>query len=158
MTILGKKLSEYVRFQKWVLMAILAVGLVRLALSLACAPVDTVRLFSMTAVTLAGVLYCGIAVATRGFGSYRHLLPLLALQAVVANGIAIVGIALAGLTGRDNIFTAPEYTNLPNYWPHALGHAAAIIIVPLVLWPVAALVLWIARRSAGSPKGVASRT
>jgi hypothetical protein len=46
MKIFGKTLGEYVRFQKTFLILILAVGLARLALSLAGAPNSTVRWLS----------------------------------------------------------------------------------------------------------------
>lgn len=145
----GKRLVEYLRFEKWILAAILAVGLVRLVLSLAGAPVGVVKMFSMTAVALVGIVYCGVATVTRGFGSYRHLLPLLFFQAVLVHGVTIAGIALAGLTGVTNIFAAPEYSRLPNYLPHALGHVAGMVVWPLVTWPVAALVMLVTKAIRG---------
>jgi len=138
----GKSMVEYVRFERGILAAILVVGLVRLVLSLSGAPVGVVKPASMTVAAVVGVAYCGVWTAVRGFGSYRHLLPLLFFQAVLVHAITIVGIALAGVTGRANVFTAPEYSNLPNYLPHALGHMAGMVVFPLLLWPVAALLMW----------------
>lgn len=146
----GKPIAEYLRFERGMVAAIVIVGLVRLALSLAGAPVEVVKLISMTVVLLVGVVYAGVATVTRGFGTYRHLLPLLFFQAVAINGMAALAIALAGLTGQPNVFTALEYTNLPNYWPHALGHVAGVLIFPIALWPAAALVIWITRAIRGS--------
>jgi hypothetical protein len=139
----GKTIAEYFRFEKWVLAAILAVGFLRLALSLAGVPVGVVRVFSVTAVSAVGLVYCGVAAVTSGFGTYRHLLPLLLFQSILVHGLAVLAIAMAALTGRENVFTAPEYTNLPNFLPHALGHLAAMLIVPLVSWPVASVVMWV---------------
>jgi hypothetical protein len=48
----------------------------------------------MTVVGLAAIFYYGIRVHTTGFGSYRHLLPLLVIRSAVANGIAILGILM----------------------------------------------------------------
>ena len=108
MQVFGKRLSEYVRFQKPILIAILIVGLLRLVLSLAGQPVGTVRWLSMTVVALMGVFYYGIQVPRTGFGSYRHLLPLAVIQSTLSNGIVIVGLLIALATGQQNIFTAPR--------------------------------------------------
>ena len=108
MTVFGKKLSEYIAFQKVVLMVVAVVGILRLA-SLAGVSDGATRWLSMTVVAFAATIYYGIAVHTKGFGTYRHLLPLLTIQGVVANLIAIVGILISAATGRPNIFTANEY-------------------------------------------------
>jgi multisubunit Na+/H+ antiporter MnhG subunit len=89
MTVFGKKPSEYVAFQKVFLVLIVAVGILRLVLSLAGVSDATTRWLSMTVVALVGMVYYAITVHTKGFGSYRQLLPLLVIQSVVANLIAI---------------------------------------------------------------------
>lgn len=146
----GKSMADYLRFERGILAAILVVGLVRLVLSLGGVPVGVVKMFSVTVLLLVGGLYAGIAVAVRGFGGYRHLLPLLFFQSVVATAIIVAAIGLAAVTGKTNVYTAPEYTNLPNYLPHALGHLAGIVVVPLLMWPVAAAVMWATRAIRGS--------
>jgi len=40
---------------------------------------------SMNLVLLVGILYYAIAVQTRGFGTYKHLFPLLLFQATIAH-------------------------------------------------------------------------
>ena len=107
----GKRLSEYLRFQKVWLALIAAVGLARLGLSLAGLPDRTVTWLSMTAVGWVAVLYYGVAVHTKGFGSYRHLLPLMFFQVLVVQSIAVAGILLA-IAGFPNIYAAPEYLSL----------------------------------------------
>ena len=57
------------------------------AFTLIC-PVEGSTWLSITVVGWAGVLYYGVAVHTRGFGSYRQLLPLLIFQNVLAQSIA----------------------------------------------------------------------
>lgn len=150
MTAFGKSLSEYARFERAVLWLILAVGLARLVLSLAGLPRGTVALFSMTVVVLAGVLYCGIRVPVAGFGSYKHLLPLLYLQSLLANGIAILGIVLSRL-GLHNIYAAAEYGGTQRARYHILGHVVVALVAPLVLWLVAALVMWLTRKIGARP-------
>jgi hypothetical protein len=109
MNIFGKRLSEYVRFSRLFLVLIGAAGITRLALTLSGAPNSTAKWFSMTALMWIAVLYYPIRVHTTGFGTYKHLLPVLALPNLVAQAIAITGITIAIVTGNPNIFSAPEY-------------------------------------------------
>jgi len=152
----GKRLSEYLRFQRAWLVLIAAVGLARLGLSLAGLPDKTVSLLSMTVVGWVAILYYGVAVHTRGFGSYKHLVPLIFLQMVVVQAIAVFGILLA-IAGLPNIYAAPEYSGPPfarsaNQWSHALAHLTIGIVVPVLLgWGVASLVLLVTKRVARRP-------
>jgi hypothetical protein len=150
MMVFGKRLSEYVRFQRVILGLIVVVGLARLLLSLAGVSTDVVRFFSMTVLAIAGVFYYGIRVPTTGFGSYRHLLPLLVIQSVVANLIVISGILISRFTYRPNVFTAPEFGGVMRTRWHILGHVAfGMIVAPLVLWAVASRVMWVTKRVSG---------
>ena len=63
----------------------------------------------MNVVSWLAVVYYGVAVHTKGFGSYRHLIPLGFLQIAAQQGVAVLGILLA-IAGRDNVFAAPEYS------------------------------------------------
>lgn len=148
----GKPLSDYVRFQKVVLAALVAVGLLRLGLSLAGLPDASVRWLAMNAVLWAGVLYYGIAVHTRGFGSYRQLLPLIVVQTVVFQVIAVLGILLA-IAGFPNIFAAPEYSFAgQSQWVHAAAHLTlGVAVATLLQWGVASLVLLITKKAARRP-------
>jgi hypothetical protein len=103
----GKRLSQYLGFQKVILGLLAAVGLARLGLSLAGLPDATVAWLSMNVVAWAGALYYGVAVHTKGFGSYRQILPLAFFQTVLQQGIAVLGILLA-IGGHSNIYAAPE--------------------------------------------------
>lgn len=159
MTIFGKKLSEYVAFQKLVLAIIVVVGLLRLGLSLAGVADATTKWLSMTAVVLVATIWYGIAVHTRGFGSYRQLLPLLVIQGIVANAIVIVGIAISAATGRQNIFTANEYGGNLNPALHIGGHVLfGAIVGPLIGWAIASIVLFVTKKVTGAPKPVTPAT
>jgi hypothetical protein len=83
MTIFGKRVSEYITFQKGILWLIVIVALGRFALSVAGVPNSTVKWLSVTAVALLGLVYYAIRVHTTGFGSYEQLLPLLAIQSLL---------------------------------------------------------------------------
>jgi len=152
----GKRLSQYLNFQKVALGLIAAVGLGRLGLSLAGLPDTTVTWLSLTVVGWAAALYYGVAVHTRGFGSYRHLLPLLFFQVVLVQAFAVAGILLA-IAGVPNIFAAPEYSGppfarTPDQWSHLLAHVTIGIVAPVLLWwGVASLVLLITKRVARRP-------
>jgi hypothetical protein len=152
----GKRVSEYLGFQKAWLVLLAVVGLGRLGLSLAGLPDRTVMWLSMTVVGWAAVFYYGVAVHTRGFGSYKHLLPLMIFQVVLVQAIAVFGILLA-IAGLPNIYAAPEYSGPPfarsaNQWTHALAHLTIGIVVPVLLgWGVGSLVLLITKKVARRP-------
>jgi hypothetical protein len=152
----GKRVSEYLGFQKAWLILLAVVGLGRLGLSLAGLPDRTVMWLSMTVVGWAAVLYYGVAVHTRGFGSYKQLLPLMIFQVVLVQAIAVFGILLA-IAGLPNIYAAPEYSGPPfarsaNQWTHALAHLTIGIVVPVLLWwGVGSLVLLVTKKVARRP-------
>jgi hypothetical protein len=150
----GKRLSQYVRFQKLLLLLTAAVGLARLGLSLAGLPDDSVRWLSMNGVLWASAVYYGVAVHTRGFGSYKQILPLVFFQVLILHTIAVLGILLS-IAGFPNIFAASEYAGPAtpqNQWLHALSHlTVGMVAAPLVLWGVSALALWITKRLARRP-------
>ena len=152
----GKRLSQYLGFQKVWLALIAAVGLARLGLSLAGLPDRTVMWLSMTVVGWAAVVYYGVAVHTKGFGRYKQLLPLMLFQMVLVQAIAVFGILLA-IAGLPNIYAAPEYSGPPfarsaNQWTHALAHLTIGIVVPVLLgWGVGSLVLLVTKKVARRP-------
>ncbi len=146
--IFGKRLSEYVAFQKVFLVLIAVAGLTRLGLSLAGVPDATVKWSSLTAVGAVGIFYYGIAVHTSGFGGYKQLLPLLLIQNVLGNSIVIVGIVLS-IVGFPNIFAAPEYGGLQPPWRHILGHViVGMGIFSIVGWGVASVVMLVTKKLA----------
>lgn len=149
----GKKLSQYLGFQKVVLAITAAVGLARLGLSLAGLPNGTVTFLSITVVSFAAAVYYGVTVYTSGFGSYKQLLPLAIFQALVAQATAVLGILLA-IAGLQNIFAAPEYSGGPaaNQWLHIAAHLTiGMIALPLVLWTVGSLTMLITKKLAPRP-------
>jgi len=149
MTIFGKSLSEYARFQKIFLALILVVGLARLVLSLGGVPNSTVKWLSITAVSLIGLLYYSVRVHTSGFGSYKHLLPLLVIQNLLAQAISFVAVAMAILTRKDNIFTAPEYSGGADgkTWLHANMHLImGVIVASLLGWLIGSAIMFITKK------------
>jgi hypothetical protein len=152
MNIFGKSLSDYVRFEKVFLILVLVVGVARLTLSLLGVPNSTAKFLSLTVMFLLGMLYYSVRVHTSGFGSYKQLLPVLALQVIVGNCIVVAGIVIAILTNKDNIFSAPEYSPGKadgKTWGHAGAHVVAMIILPLILWAIGSLIMLVTKKITG---------
>ena len=149
MTIFGKTLSQYLSFQRNVLLLILAVGLGRLILSLAGVPNSATKWLSISVVTLLGVIYYAVRVHTTGFGSYKQLLPLVFHQSIVSQAIVIAGIVIAIFTHKDNVFSAPEYSGGGDgkTWLHAAAHLiVALVVGPLVGWLIGSGLLFVVKR------------
>jgi hypothetical protein len=147
----GKTVAQYLGFQKVVLALIVLVFLVRLALSLGGTPNATAKWASVTVVLLLGVVYYGVAVHTRGFGSYKQLLPLLFFQSLLGEGLVALAVVLAIFTGTDNIYTAPEYSGGGDgkNWLHVVAHLViGAIVLPLVSWGISSLVLLVTKKVA----------
>jgi len=155
MKIFGKSLSEYVRFEAGFLVLILVVGVAKLALSLLGVPNSATKFLSLTVLFLLGMVYYAVRVHTSGFGSYRHLLPTLALQVIAGNAIIISGIVLAILTRKDNIFSAPEFSPGKvdgKTWGHVAGHSVVMIILPLIFWAIGSLIMLVTKKLTASSK------
>jgi len=147
----GKTVTQYLGFQKVVLALIVLAFFVRLALSLSGTPNSVAKWSSVTVVLLAGVFYYGVAVYTRGFGSYKQLYPLVLFQSLLGQGLVALAVALAILTGTDNIYTAPEYSGGGDgkNWGHALAHLViAVVVLPLVSWGISSLVMLVTKKVA----------
>ena len=149
MNIFGKRLAEYVAFSKGFLALILVVGIARLALSLGGVPNSTAKWLSITAVMWIGILYFSIRVHTSGFGSYKHLFPILVLQSLVAQLVVVPAIMLAIFTGQDNIYSVPEYSfgRDGKTWSHVAAHLGlGTTIGPLVGWLVGCLIMFLTKK------------
>jgi hypothetical protein len=160
----GKSLSEYVAFQKPILILIAAVWALRLALSLAGVPVSGAQLVSVTGVLVLGALYYGWAVGQKSFGSFKQLYGLNLVQGVFSQTLVALAIVLAMAMGRDNIYSIPEFyppaqgigiLGLPmppdgKSWGHAIEHVvvAGFIGFPIIGWLLGSLVLLATRKAA----------
>lgn len=155
--IFDKRIPEYVRFQRGILILTLAVGILRLVASLAGVPNSTVKFLSLTVVFLASVFYYGVRVHTSGFGGYKHILPLLVIQSGLVTAIVIAGILLSAATGTPNIFSAPEYGGELSVPAHIGGHLLfGLVLGPLVGWAIGCLVMWVTRKATGARPAVAA--
>jgi hypothetical protein len=154
MKLFGKTLGDYLRFGRGILILTAVVGLLRLGLSLAGAPTDVAFWFSVSALMLVSMVYFPIVVRVTGFGGYRHVLVLLALQIFVAEFIVSVGIAITAVTGVTNIFSIPEFSGtLESHWIHALTHLVlGPTLFALILWIPASIIYWVTGLVVGPKK------
>ena len=144
----GKKFAEYVRFERWILILVAAAFMVRLSISLAGTPVATARWISINIVLLVGLIYCSVAVHTKGFGSYKQLFGLLLIQLAFAHLLVASAIAMGILTGTDNIYTAPEFFggNSGRNWFHVLAHVIGAVVLPAIYWLIGSLILFVTKQ------------
>src|SRR5262245_23662126 len=157
----GKPLSEYIKFQKPVLILIAVVWALRLVLSMAGMPVMGLRILSVSGVLIVASLYYGWAVSRTGFGSFKQLYGLNLIQGLFSQTLIALAIVFAMLIGRDNVYTIPEFYppsagHDPMGMPpdgknigHALAHIvlAGAIIGPIIGWILSSIVLLLTRRS-----------
>jgi len=158
----GKPLSEYVAFEKPILILIAVVWALRLVFSMAGIPVVASKIVSISAVLVLASLYYGWAAVQKGFGSYKQLYGLNLVQNVFAQTLVALAIVFAMVIGKDNIYTIPEFYppsagNAPFGLPpdgknlgHAIAHIvlAGAIVGPLVGWLLSSIVHFFARKSA----------
>lgn len=156
----GKTLSQYVEFQKPVLIVIVAVWLLRLVLSMAGVPTAGAKFVSVTGVLVLAALYYGWAVGAKGFGSFKQLYGLNLVQGLFSQTLVALAIVLAIVIGQDNIYTIPEFyppsrgtdpMGMPpdgKNFGHALAHivVAGAIFIPLVGWLLGSIVHLVTRK------------
>jgi hypothetical protein len=148
MRIFGKTFGDYLRFATGVVALVVVVGVARLALSMAGVPVSAVRFVSVTTMALLGVLYFGVMTHTSGFGSYRQLLPLMVITLGAASWVSGCAVVLAMATGRDNIYSIPEYAGGQDgkTFFHAFAHFfIAPFVAGLIAWGLSSIVMLVTK-------------
>ena len=135
----GKKFSEYVQFDRWILILITLAFVVRL--------ITNARWASINLVLLVGLVYCSIAVHIKGFGSYKQLFGLLMVLNVFAHTLIALGIVIGVVTGADNIYTLPEFFggSSGRNFLHAGIHVVASFLASVVAWLVGSLILFVTK-------------
>ena len=151
MTIFGKSLSEYISFQKVVLILFAVVGLLRLGLSLGGVPNSSAKWLSLTILVPITIFYYPIRSQITGFGTYKNLLPLYFIQTLIMQAIISVGIVIAIVADKDNIYSAPEFyhgTGTGRSWGHVFAHIVVVtVFMTTVAWLISSLVLFVASKT-----------
>ena len=144
----GKKISEYIQFDRWILVLVAATFVIRLALPFAGTSIARTRWVSINIVLLIGLIYCSVAVHIRQFGGYKQLFGLLLIQNLFAHMLIAFGITLGILTGTDNIYTAPEFFggNNGRNGLHVLAHLVGAFLVPVFAWLLGSVILFVTKR------------
>jgi hypothetical protein len=78
------------------------------------------------------------------------------MQAATGNLIIAGGIAISAISGKENIFSRPEYSGplASNQWLHAVGHIAdGFIVGPLIGWLLGAIIMFVVLK-VSRPKAV----
>ena len=144
----GKKLNEYFQFERWILILIAVVFAARLVISLAGVPMTTTRWVSINVVLIIGMVFCAVAVHTKGFGSYKQLFGLLWIQTYFAHLLIALGILLGIVTGLDNAYTAPEVSGGTDGKTlfHAALHLIVGAILPVFPWLIGSVILFLTKK------------
>jgi hypothetical protein len=152
----GKPVSEYLALQKWWLVALVILGLSRIALSIGGPPSPAVRWGTSTNLLgYAAAVYYGVAGYRRGY-LFKQLYPLVLFHVIVFHALAILGILLT-IAGYPNLYATPEVTAFPNQWWHIGAHLTiGMAIAPLFGWALASLAMLVTR--AVSPRRAAATT
>jgi steroid 5-alpha reductase family enzyme len=150
--VFGKKLSDYIRFENWILILIAVVWAIRLGVSLAGTSFTTTRWVSINIVLLVGLIYCSVAVHTTGFGSYKQLFGLLLIQTVLAHFLIATGIIVGIVTGATNAYTTPEVFGGQNgaSWFHVMAHVIVGPILSLISWLIGSAILFVTKKVKGA--------
>jgi hypothetical protein len=102
---------------KWFMLAILAMGVVRFALTLAGFSDDVVKYASMTVILIAGTVYFAVVCDLRKDrlkAAYLLILPYMTVE--------VAALSYTWATGRQTIFHAPQYSLGTGVGLHTLGH------------------------------------
>ena len=158
----GKSFTDYIRFQRVILILIAAVWALRLGLSLAGVSVSGAQFVSVTGVLILGSLYYGWAAGRKGFGSFKELYILNVIQGVFSQILVALAIILAIFTGQDNLYTIPEFyppaqgidvLGLPlppdgKNFGHAAEHVfiAGLIAFPIMGWLLSSIIFLLTRK------------
>jgi len=145
-----RPLDNYFEQAKWWVVAIICVGAARIVLTTFGLPNQQVRFASMTAVMAAGSVYLSIWCSRHGW-SYWDLFIFSYFITVPYMAVEVVGLSLAGLSGRPNIFHAPEYSLGTPLWIHLVGHiVGGVTWEPWMIWLICCVLFWLSAKIHGS--------
>jgi hypothetical protein len=155
----GHGLRDHLRLVAPLLGLIAAVWALRLILAAAAAPRIVVLAFSVTVAGAFCVLVAVLLIHVRRFGSYANVVFVSFLLCCWQQLLIIAAIAFSMLTGKQNIYTAPEFMGMSHTaWQHILGHLTfGIGLGTLVGAAMGCLLLWMLRRLPADPGKIERR-
>lgn len=130
---------------------IAAVWALRLILAAAGAPRGLVLAFSVTVATAFSVLVAVLLIHVRRFGSYSNVVFVSFLLSCCQHLLIAAAIGCSALTGKENIYTAPEFSvHQFTLTQHIIGHLTFGIGFGTVFGAaMGSLLLWMLRRLPG---------
>ncbi|MET0554294.1 MAG: hypothetical protein ABW221_14725 [Vicinamibacteria bacterium] len=152
----GKPVREYLALQKWWLLALAILGLLRIGLSIGGPAFPSVKWWTSTNLLgYAAAVYYGVAGYRRGY-LFKQLYPLALFHMILFHALAILGILLT-IAGYPNLYATPEVMGSLNQWWHIGAHLTlGMAFAPLIGWGLASLAMLVTRAVAPRPAAVAS--
>jgi hypothetical protein len=147
MTISGRPLREHIILLFPLFGVIAGVWALRLITSAAGAPTGVVHAFSVTITSAICILVAVLLIHKRQFGGYSTVVTAVFLLVCWEQFLIILAIAIYILTGRTNVFTAPEHSaHMHDPLAHIAGHLTfGIGIQTLFGSAMACLLYWMLR-------------
>ena len=149
MKICGHGLRDHIRLLSPLFGIIAAVWVLRLVLDAAGASHRLISVFSVTVASTLAILLAVLLIHLRRFGSFPNVVVSVVLLVVWSQLLVILAIVFSVMTGRENIFTAPEFSapgDDPHHIRHILGHLTfGIGVASLFGAAVGCLLLWLLR-------------
>lgn len=150
MKIGGHGLRDHLRLLAPLFGLIAAVWALRLVLDAAGAPLEIVRLSSLTVATPVCVLLAVLLIHSKGFGGYSNVAISAFLLSAWTEGLIAAAIYFSILTGTQNVFIRPEFSfHEMDPWRHMFGHLTfGIGIETLMGTAMGCFLLWVLRHAA----------
>lgn len=147
MKIGGHGVRDHVRLLMPLFALIAAVWILRLILYSAGAPPTVVWFFSVSIASAISVLAAVVLIYVRRFGGYPNIAFATFLLALWQQILVVAAIALSILSGKTNVYTAPEYSRAMSPSHHIAGHLTFGLGVGTLLGTaMGCLLLWLLRR------------
>ena len=143
MNLFGKGVGDYLSFARTGMILIILMGVIRFAVGASGVPYErATHLVSLTILILLLAVVYGQRAAARGFGGYRHLLPIVFMLSASMYGFIILAILVEGLGGIRGYFHAPGMGLAApgmSVGIHIGGQLIAMVVFTVVLWGLASL-------------------
>lgn len=140
-------LRDHVRLLLPIFGFIAGVWLLRWVMDAAGTPWIITRLVSVTVASGVSVLLAVLLIHSQRFGGYSSVVVASFFINIWAEGLIAAAILVTILTGKTNIYSAPEYSGMQGHLEHLRAHLTfGIAIGTLEDSLVGCLLLWLLRR------------
>jgi hypothetical protein len=148
MNIEGHSLREYLHLTFPAFGLILAVWMLRLVLAAAGAPLNIVRLFSVSVASAVAMVLAVLLLHLHHAGGYLGAFVCSYVLGIWAQLLLVSAIIFTIVSGIPTIYSAPEFTPPAwSQWRHVLSHLFFGFVVGAVFsFVLSALLLWMFRR------------